>query len=102
MVAVFTTGQTWQFKSYKWRDPQELFRHVLGVYVGWKGEAVPDTVKGWGRGVQTYGVEKWVEGAHGRDGGRSRWSDREVVENIWRAIEEMMRRRGWGKEGPKV
>ena len=30
VVAVFTTGQTWQFKSYKWQSPQELFRHVLG------------------------------------------------------------------------
>lgn len=27
VVAVFTTGQLWQFKQYKWHDPKELFRH---------------------------------------------------------------------------
>jgi parafibromin len=30
VVAVFTTGQTWQFKNCKWSDQQELFRNVLG------------------------------------------------------------------------
>lgn len=37
VVAVFTTGQTWQFKNYKWSNPNELFKHVLGVYLGWRG-----------------------------------------------------------------
>jgi len=27
VVAVFTSGQTWQFKGYKWSEPRELFRH---------------------------------------------------------------------------
>lgn len=27
MLCVFTTGQAWQFKSYKWTDPRELFKH---------------------------------------------------------------------------
>lgn len=27
VVAVFTTGQTWQFKAYRWTDPRDLFRH---------------------------------------------------------------------------
>ncbi|EKV19103.1 Pol II transcription elongation factor subunit Cdc73, putative [Penicillium digitatum] len=94
LVAVFTTGQTWQFKSYKWSSPPELFKHAAGVYVGWRGEDVPSQVKGWGRGVETYAVERWDEknGVHG--GGR--WRDREVVEGIWTAIEEGMRLRGWG------
>ncbi|CRL26631.1 RNA polymerase II accessory factor, Cdc73 [Penicillium camemberti] len=94
LVAVFTTGQTWQFKSYKWSSPPELFKHATGVYVGWRGEDVPSQVKGWGRGVATYAVERWDEknGVHG--GGR--WRDREVVEGIWTAIEEGMRLRGWG------
>lgn len=94
LVAVFTTGQTWQFKSYKWSSPPELFKHATGVYVGWRGEDVPGQVKGWGRGVETHAVERWDEknGVHG--GGR--WRDREVVEGIWTAIEEGMRLRGWG------
>lgn len=27
VVAVFTTGQLWQFKEYRWSEPKELFRH---------------------------------------------------------------------------
>lgn len=89
VVAVFTTGQTWQFKNYKWQNPAELFAHALGVYVGWKGEVVPDTVKGWGRGVLTVQIDK----------GSQRWRDREVVEDVWGAIEGRMKAMGWGKEG---
>lgn len=89
LVAVFTTGQTWQFKNYKWSAPAELFSHALGVYVGWKGEQVPDTVQGWGRGVLSVQIDK----------GSQRWRDREVVEDVWRGIEARMRAMGWGKEG---
>lgn len=89
VVAVFTTGQTWQFKNYKWQNPAELFANALGVYVGWKGEVVPETVKGWGRGVLTVQIDK----------GRERWRDREVVEDVWSAIEGRMKAMGWGKEG---
>ncbi|CAG7968702.1 unnamed protein product [Penicillium olsonii] len=96
LVAVFTTGQTWQFKSYKWSSPPELFKHATGVYVGWRGEDVPSQVKGWGRGVDNFAVERWDE-KNGVQGG-GRWRDREVVEGIWSAIEEGMRLRGWGSK----
>ena len=89
LVAVFTTGQTWQFKNYKWQAPAELFSHALGVYVGWKGEAVPETVQGWGRGVLSVQIDK----------GAQRWRDREVVEDVWRGIEARMRAMGWGRDG---
>lgn len=89
VVAVFTTGQTWQFKGYKWTNPAELFSHALGVYVGWKGEVIPDTVKGWGRQVLSVQVDK----------GSNRWRDREVVEDIWSQIEGRMRSMGWGRDG---
>ncbi|KAK5107757.1 hypothetical protein LTR62_000681 [Meristemomyces frigidus] len=89
LVAVFTTGQTWQFKNYKWQFPADLFAHALGVYVGWKGELVPETVKGWGRGVMVAQIDK----------GRDRWRDREVVEEVWRGIEGRMKEMGWGREG---
>ncbi|KAK0886021.1 accessory factor associated with RNA polymerase II [Friedmanniomyces endolithicus] len=89
LVAVFTTGQTWQFKNYKWQVPAELFGHALGIYVGWKGELVPETVKGWGRGVMVAQIDK----------GGVRWRDREVVEDVWRGIEGRMKEMGWGKDG---
>jgi parafibromin len=99
VVAVFTTGQIWQFKSYKWQTPQELFRHTLGVYLGWRGDVLPETVKGWGRGVLSTQVDKWSAGA----GQASRWRDREVVEGIWKSIEENMRNKGWKRDsGPLV
>lgn len=98
VVAVFTTGQTWQFRGYKWREPQELFGHVLGVYIGEKGLPVPNEVKGWGSSVRTFGVERWDERVHGSSvepGVREtrRWRDREVVEEVWRGIEGFMRGR---------
>lgn len=99
VVAVFTTGQAWQFKNYKWQSPAELFRNTLGVYVGWRGDAMPDTVKGWGSGVMATQVDKWSAGA----GAASRWRDREVVENIWKGIEDNMRSKGWKRDsGPMV
>lgn len=96
VVAVFTTGQVWQFKSYKWQQPTELFRHTLGVYVGWRGEHQPETVRGWGRGVLSTQIDKFVPGQS-----QARWRDREVVEGIWKAVEENMRAKGWRRDaGP--
>jgi parafibromin len=96
VVAVFTTGQVWQFRGYKWREPQELFGHVLGIYVGERGGQVPGEVKGWGSGVKSFFVDRWDERAHGSTVDQStregrRWRDREVVEEVWRTIEAYMR-----------
>jgi parafibromin len=97
VVAVFTTGQTWQFKSYKWSNPTDLFRHTLGIYVGWRGEQPPDAVRGWGRGVLSILLDKWNPAG----GIASRWRDREVVEAVWKSIEDNMRHKGWTKDhGP--
>jgi parafibromin len=94
VVGIFTTGQTWQFKSYKYPNPAELFAHYPGIYVGWQGEEPPETIGNLGRGVLSCKVDKWT----GSDKGR--WRDREVSERIWGRIEEGMRRNGWTKEGP--
>jgi parafibromin len=96
VVAVFTTGQVWQFRGYKWREPQELFGHVLGIYVGERGGPLPGEVKGWGSGVKSFFVDRWDERAHGGNVDQStregrRWRDREVVEEVWRTIEAYMR-----------
>jgi parafibromin len=98
IVAVFTTGQAWQFKSYKWQKPEELFAQTLGVYLGWRGDQTPDTIKGWGRGVLNTQIEKYATGAPAA----SRWRDREVVEGIWKAIEEGMRHKGWRRDSGPV
>jgi parafibromin len=99
VVAVFTTGQQWQFRQYKWRDAQELFSHVLGVYVGEKGAPIPSEVKGWGSNVKSYAVDRWDERAHGANVDEKtrkerRWRDQEVVEEVWRSLEGFMRGKG--------
>lgn len=69
----------------------------MGVYVGWRGEHPPETVKGWGRGVLSAALEKWNLAG----GVASRWRDREIVEAIWKGIEDNMRQKGWSKDhGP--
>jgi parafibromin len=97
VVAVFTTGQAWQFKNYRWSNPTDLFKHVMGLYIGWRGDATPDAVRGYGHRVMTVAVEKWRDpSAPGAES--SRWRDREVVENIWKAIEASMRAKGWKRD----
>lgn len=97
VVAVFTTGQSWQFKNYKWSSPNELFKHVPGIHVGWRDEQPPDNVRNWGHRVQSFAVDKWRDpGAPGADS--SRFRDREVVGAIWKKIEENMRAKGWKRD----
>jgi parafibromin len=97
VVAVFTTGQTWQFKNYKWSNPHELFRRIPGIYVGWRQDPPPETVQSWGHRVTPVGVERWKDiGPNAVDS--SRWRDREVVDQIWRVIEGNMRNKGWKKD----
>lgn len=97
VVAVFTTGQAWQFKNYRWSNPSELFKHVLGIYLGWRGEEPPESVRAFGHRVLACSVEKWRD--PGQPGAEtSRWRDREVVETIWKSIEANMRAKGWRKD----
>ncbi|KAK3379926.1 RNA pol II accessory factor, Cdc73 family-domain-containing protein [Lasiosphaeria ovina] len=97
VVAVFTTGQAWQFKNYRWSNSSDLFKHVLGIYLGWRGEQPPDSVRAFGHQVISTAVEKWHDPT--RLGAESsRWRDREVVESIWKAIEVHMRHKGWRKD----
>ncbi|OTB08275.1 hypothetical protein M426DRAFT_317389 [Hypoxylon sp. CI-4A] len=102
VVAVFTTGQSWQFKNYKWSNPNELFRHVLGVYVGWRNEKPPESVLNWGHRVLSVGIDPWKESAQQNANANaidaSRWRDRETVENVWKAIESNMRSKGWRRD----
>lgn len=34
VVCVMTTGQEWQFKNYKWKDPKQLFHHGSSINAG--------------------------------------------------------------------
>ncbi|CAI4210662.1 unnamed protein product [Parascedosporium putredinis] len=74
VVAVFTTGQAWQFKSYKW------------------GQA-PDSVASWGHRVIACAVDRWRDAPDA-----ARFRDKEVVEAIWKAVESSMRSKGWKRD----
>ncbi|RDA85395.1 hypothetical protein CP532_1952 [Ophiocordyceps camponoti-leonardi (nom. inval.)] len=103
VVAVFTTGQTWQFKNYKWSTPNELFKHTVGIFVGWRGDEPPQNVKSWGHRVVLAKLDRFrddkVAAAAAAGGDQasdpSRFRDQEVVTGIWKAIEENMRAKGW-------
>lgn len=98
VVAVFTTGQAWQFKNYRWSNPTELFRHVAGVYLGFRGDQPPEAVKGFGHRVKTCLIDKYRGDGNMPGADTGRWRDREVVEEIWREIEQSMRAKGWRKD----
>jgi parafibromin len=94
VVAVFTTGQTWQFKNYKWSLGNELFKHVQGIYVGWRGDQPPDNVRNWGHRVLQANIDRWRGEGHDA----SRFRDKEAVESLWKTIEQNMRLKGWKKD----
>ena len=97
VVAVFTTGQAWQFKNYRWSNASDLFKHVLGVYVGWRGDLPPESIRAFGPRVLSLSVEKWRD-PHAPGAETGRWRDREVVETIWKGIESNMRSKGWKRD----
>lgn len=47
VVAVFCSGQAWQFKGWKWSNPAELFSNVLGMHLTFSDRAVDANVSKW-------------------------------------------------------
>lgn len=48
VVAVFVTGQLWQFRNWKYSNPAELFNHILGIHLTTEGNLTVDAnVKSW-------------------------------------------------------
>jgi len=47
VVAVFATGQLWQFKGWKFPTPVALFQNVLGVHVCVDSAAVDANILSW-------------------------------------------------------
>lgn len=87
VVAVFVTGQQWQLKSYKWSDPKDLFNHVLGLSVQFKGDPLPGAISQWNVAIEQ--LER-----------NQRFRDNEVVERIWERLEARLLSLGWSRKGP--
>ena len=47
VVAVFATGQAWQFKGWKWSEPRQLFANVLGVHLCMDDTAISENILQW-------------------------------------------------------
>ncbi|QSL64693.1 hypothetical protein MERGE_001995 [Pneumocystis wakefieldiae] len=77
VVCVFTTGQAWQFKEYKWSEPRELFHHVKGFIIQYVGDPPHPATKEWN--VETIRIERF-----------RRHTDREVVSRLWESLERWM------------
>lgn len=80
VIAVFTTGQAWQFKTYKWNEPRELFKNVMGVYVRWHNEPQNPNIRDWNV------VELQIDRT-------KRHTDKQTVSHFWRQLESWTQRR---------
>ena len=47
VVAVFATGQAWQFKGWKFNTPGDVFSNILGVHVTFDDRAVNPNCAAW-------------------------------------------------------
>lgn len=83
-VAVFTTGQKWQFKNYRWPEPADLFHNVKGYYFHFEKDPIPPTCLEWN--VERIGIDK-----------QKRFKDAVVLNHFWDSVERAMIAKGWNK-----
>jgi parafibromin len=60
VVAVFASGQLWQFKDWRWSSPVDLFQHTLGVHLCMEGRNVDAAVLSWNCKVLKVCVRDWL------------------------------------------
>lgn len=85
VIAVFTTGQSWQFSKYKFSKPEVLFQKYQGYYLGYQGEATPHQIKEWN--VHEIKVDR----------GEKRFKDKVIVRDFWVEIDKILTNKGYGK-----
>ncbi len=56
MVCVVVQGAAWQFKEFKWKQPVNLFQHVLGIHLKYDDVELEPRVAGWN--VQVVQISK--------------------------------------------
>ncbi|KAF1317998.1 Parafibromin-like protein, partial [Globisporangium splendens] len=47
VVAVIASGQSWQFKGWKWNFPLEVFKKVCGIHIYNQGAQLSEEIKQW-------------------------------------------------------
>ncbi|GAA5881758.1 hypothetical protein JCM3774_000865 [Rhodotorula dairenensis] len=74
VVCVMTTGQEWQFKPYKWKEPKELFHNVKGIYPQWTSDPPNAKIRSWN--VSELKIDR-----------SKRHIDKSTVADFWRQLE---------------
>ncbi|GME69132.1 unnamed protein product [[Candida] boidinii] len=82
VIAIFTTGQEWQFKKYKYSEPQRLFQKYKGFYVQYKGDSIPPKVQSWN--VEVIQIDR-----------NRRFSDKQTAEYLWETLERSLSVKGF-------
>lgn len=85
VIAIFTTGQAWQFAKYKYSKPELLFQRYPGFFVNYLNDITPRQIKDWN--VTELKVDR----------GERRFRDKLVVRDFWSQIEKVLIARGYGK-----
>lgn len=86
VIAVFTTGQAWQFAKYKYSKPEVLFQKYPGFFVSYQGDVIPKQIKDWNVSVVQV------------DRGEKRFRDKMIVRDLWLQLEKILVSRNYGAE----
>ncbi|KAJ1647828.1 accessory factor associated with RNA polymerase II [Dispira simplex] len=74
LIAVITIGATWQFKKWKWENPQEIFKHAQGFYFKYADEEPKGAITTWN--VETINIDR-----------TKRHKDNAVVAQLWDTLD---------------
>lgn len=85
VVAIFTTGQAWQFAKYKYSKPEALFQKYAGFYMAYQGDVVPRQIEDWN--VLVVKVDR----------GEKRFRDKMIVRDLWVNLEKTLVAKGYGE-----
>lgn len=86
VIAIFTTGQAWQFTKYKYSKPEILFQKYPGFYMTYLGDIVPKQIYDWNVNVVSV------------DRGEKRFRDKMTVKDLWAQIDKILLARNYGVE----
>lgn len=86
VIAIFTTGQAWQFAKYKYSKPEVLFQKYPGFYVAYQNDVVPKQIKDWNVNVVRV------------DRGEKRFRDKMIVRDLWLHLERILISRQYGAQ----
>lgn len=86
VVAIFTTGQAWQFSKYKYSKPEILFSKYPGFFVAYQSDVVPKQISDWNVNVVRV------------DRGEKRFRDKMIVRDLWIQLEKILMARDYKKQ----